>query len=163
MMKSKWVVTFILSLFVMPLASAQGVKAIKFDELEKMLKRDDDTLRIVNFWATWCAPCVKELPYFEKLNSTYKTEKIRVILVSMDYFSDLESKLKPFVTKNKIRSKVVLLNEPELESWVDQLTPEWSGAVPMTLMLNNQKKIRHFTEKPLTETELNLLVNQYKQ
>jgi len=163
MIKSKWIVAFILSLFLMPVASAQGVKAIKFDELEKMLKRDDDTLRIVNFWATWCAPCVKELPYFERLNSTYKTEKIRVILVSMDYFSDLNSKLKPFVAKNKIRSKVVLLNEPELESWVDKLTPEWSGAVPMTLILNNQKKLRHFIEKPLNETELNLLVKQYKQ
>ncbi len=163
MIKSKWIVAFILSLFVMPVASAQSVKAIKFDELEKMLKRDDDTLRIVNFWATWCAPCVKELPYFERLNSTYKTEKIRVILVSMDYFSDLNSKLKPFVAKNKIRSKVVLLNEPELESWVDKLTPEWSGAVPMTLILNNQKKLRHFIEKPLNETELNLLVKQYKQ
>jgi thiol-disulfide isomerase/thioredoxin len=141
---------------------AQEVKVIQFESLQQILSGADDTLNVVNFWATWCGPCVKELPYFEALAQKTQNEKVRVLLVSMDDFKTLDSKVKPFVKQRKIKSEVVLLNEPDLDTWVDKLVPEWSGALPMTLILNDKRKIRKYIGKPVKEAELYSIINQYK-
>lgn len=152
-----WYLTIILSCFCR-LVHAQSVKVIKFGDLHRILTTQDDTLNVINFWATWCGPCVKELPYFEGLNKTQ--QKLRVLLVSMDDIKTLETKVKPFVKQRKIKSKVVLLDEPDLNSWVDKLVPEWSGALPMTLILNAKREVRKFIGKPVKEGELQTIINQ---
>ena len=65
-----------------------------FNDLEKALVKENDTLYVINFWATWCAPCVKELPHFESYNNENSNKKIKVILVMK-----LRLKLKMFQTK----------------------------------------------------------------
>ncbi len=141
---------------------AQNVKMIRFDDLEKIIQQNDDTLRVVNFWATWCAPCVKELPHFEKITASKDAAKIKILLVSMDSPSTFQTKVIPFVQKRRLKSEVVLLNEPELESWVDKLVPQWSGALPMTLFYHHKTGLRQMEERELNETELFSLINQYK-
>jgi thiol-disulfide isomerase/thioredoxin len=140
----------------------QAVKVIKFDELAGMLNRQDDTLRVVNFWATWCAPCVKELPHFETVRQAYATKKLKVLLVSMDDKDVLNSKVRPFVRNRKIRSRVVLLDETDLNTWIDKIAPEWSGALPMTLIVNPKQKFRKFIDKSVKAGELESIINQYK-
>lgn len=153
-------------LFVIPLfcqvrlASAQSVKVIKYEDLEQLVRVRDDTLNVVNFWATWCGPCVKELPQFEKLNKDGTSKKVRVLLVSMDDVKTLNNKVKPFVKQRRLKSKVVLLNEPDLNTWVDKLVPEWSGALPMTLIVNEKNQVRKFIGKPVKEGELQSIINQ---
>ena len=141
---------------------SQSIPVIKFDQLQQLVSRSNDTLYVVNFWATWCAPCVKELPQFEALRQHYATKKLNVLLVSLDDKKILTTKVNPFVRNRKIRSRVVLLDESDLNTWVDKLAPEWSSALPMTLILNKQRNVRQFIGKPVKEGELESIVNQYK-
>ncbi|MGV3541111.1 MAG: TlpA family protein disulfide reductase [Rufibacter sp.] len=142
-------------------AQAQQVKVIKFDQLQKLRKSNSDTLYVVNFWATWCGPCIKELPYFEALSKQYKGQPVRVVLVSMDVIKDL-TKVKTFLQKRKMTSEVWLLNETDANSWIDKLEPKWSGAIPATFLFNNKRKQYHFVEKELKQDELQALVKKFK-
>lgn len=114
----------------------------EFSKLEPIFQWESDTTYVINFWATWCAPCVKELPYFEQLNASLKGEKIRIILVSLDFPRQLESKLVPFVEKHQLKSEVVVLTDGAANEWIDKVSPEWSGAIPITVVYNAKK--RHF-------------------
>lgn len=154
-----FLITFFLSVTS---ARSQSVKVIKFDQLNQLIHKPNDTLYVVNFWATWCAPCVKELPEFERARQAYASQKVSVLLVSMDDKADLAKKVNPFVRNRKIQSSVVLLDEPDLNAWVDQVAPEWSGALPMTLILNKQRNVRQYIGRPVKEGELATIINQHK-
>lgn len=142
---------------------AQQVALIKLPELQKRLSRQTDTTYVVNFWATWCAPCVKELPYFEQVNTAYAKQKVKVLLVSMDYASQLDKKVKPFVLKRGLKSEVVLLNETDPNSWMDKVDGKWSGALPFTLMINNRKQKRAAFEQEFTQPELTAALQKFLQ
>ena len=144
-------------------SQAQQVALIKLPELQKRLSRKTDTTYVVNFWATWCAPCIKELPYFEQVNATYAKQKVKVLLVSMDYASQLDKKVKPFVLKRGLKSEVVLLNETDPNTWMDKVDGKWTGALPFTLIINNGKQKRMAYEKEFTQTELTAALQQFLQ
>jgi thiol-disulfide isomerase/thioredoxin len=133
---------------------AQHVAVIKFPELQRRLARPTDTTYVVNFWATWCAPCVKELPNLEQLRAANANKKVKVLLVSMDYASQLDKKVKPFVKQRGLQSEVVLLNESDPNSFIDKVDPKWSGALPFTLIVNNKTRQRLTFEKELSQAEL---------
>lgn len=127
-------------------------KVVVFDNyaaLEKAVLSDKNTTYVVNFWATWCAPCVKELPHFEKLNSENKS--VKVVLVSLDFKNQYESKLLPFVKNRKINSEVVLLTDKDYNTWLPTVSKEWSGSIPATLIIKNGKKI--FAERIFSSYE----------
>lgn len=140
--------------------SADGisVKAFDFNTFEPYLNMQNDTTYVVNFWATWCTPCIKELPYFEKLNSAYKDQKVKVLLVSLDLPKQAESRLIPFMRKKNLASEVVLLDDPDANSWIEKVAFSWSGAIPATLIYN--KKSNKFYERTFTYEELEAEVKQ---
>ncbi|MEM1118880.1 MAG: TlpA disulfide reductase family protein [Bacteroidota bacterium] len=110
-----------------------------YEELATIFEQQNDTTYVINFWSTWCAPCVKELPYFEALNQKYAADKVKVILVSLDFPKQLETKLKPFLAKNKLQSELLVLVDPDANSWVDKVNPDWSGAIPATVVYKGEK------------------------
>jgi len=124
-----------------------------FDEMEMEILTDlsNDSTYVINFWATWCGPCIKELPYFEELNAMYNDEAFKQILVSLDDPKKLESKVIPFLTKNNIQSEVVLLADGKANNWIDKIDPSWSGAIPITLILRGSE--RKFYEREFHSTE----------
>ncbi|MBJ6109366.1 TlpA family protein disulfide reductase [Hymenobacter sp. BT523] len=142
---------------------AQQVAVIKFPDLQKRLARPTDTTYVVNFWATWCAPCVKELPHFEQLRAANTGRKVKVLLVSMDYASQLDKKVKPFVKQRGLKSEVVLLNESDPNSFIDKVDAKWSGALPFTLIVNNKTKRRLTFEKELSQAELTAALQKVQQ
>jgi thiol-disulfide isomerase/thioredoxin len=133
-------------------ATAPSVRALDFSELRSFLSTKSDTIYIVNFWATWCRPCVKELPAFEKLTSQYRSKKVKVLLVSLDFPETIDNRVIPFMVKNKIESQVVLLDDSDANSWIPKISESWSGAIPATLIYN--KKERRFYEQSFTFEEL---------
>ena len=141
---------------------AQNVVVIRFPELQKRLARPTDTTYVVNFWATWCGPCVKELPNFEQLRAANAGKKVKVLLVSLDYASQLEKKVKPFVKQRSLKSEVLLLNEPDPNDWIDKVDAKWSGALPFTLIFNNQTKQRTSFERELSAAELTAALQKFK-
>lgn len=129
-----------------------------YDDFAKNILIEDENIYVINFWATWCAPCIKELPYFEKLNAENKN--VKVILVSLDSKKDLEKKLIPFIEKRKLNSKVLLLADKDYNSWLSKVDADWSGAIPATLLLNGKKK--QFAERDFENfDELNQYVNSF--
>jgi len=135
------------------------LEVYNYNGLEKFLSKKDDKVYVVNFWATWCKPCIKELPYFEKLNDNYSDENVEVILVSLDFPHLYESKLKPFVLENKLTSKVVALDDVDMDTWIPKVSETWSGAIPATIIYKNDN--RKFYEKSFTYKELETEVEQF--
>lgn len=127
------------------------IEVYTFDQLDSVLAVSNDKVLVVNFWATWCKPCIKELPYFELAQSKYQG-KIKVILVSLDFTDKLESQLIPFVTEKGLQSQVILLDDPYENEWIPKVDSTWSGAIPATLMIDHEKRV--FYEKSFTEDEL---------
>ena len=142
-------------------ASGQKIEYIKVPDLEKMLNNQENKLFIVNLWATWCAPCVKELPAFEKVAGEYDQSKVRFIMISLDFPSQVENQLKPFLKKNNISLDVSVMMDTDYNSWIDKVDPQWQGNIPSTLFVNNVKKSRYFHSGEITEQELRTIINKY--
>lgn len=128
-------------------ARAQKVEVYKKSDLLRRMYNGSDTTYIVNFWATWCKPCVAELPEFERLNQAYGKGPVKVILVSLDFKEDLQKRLIPFLQKNSYSCEVVLLDESNGNNFIDQICPQWSGAIPATIITSKNKQKFIFFEK----------------
>ena len=133
--------------------NSKKVVSLNFEELEQQyLQKKNDSIYIINFWATWCKPCIKELPAFEKLASNYSDKKVKLLLVSLDFPDKLESQVIPFIERNNIQSEVVLLDDADANSWIPKVSPQWSGAIPATIIY--KKATRKFYEQSFTFEEL---------
>ncbi len=119
---------------------------MSYGEFEPHLLHSNDTTYVVNFWATWCKPCVEELPFFEKLitataNPNGASKPIKVLLVSMDFPKDIMKKLIPFVAQRKLERHVVALGDLDYNAWIDKVSTEWDGAIPFTLVYNKNGRM----------------------
>jgi len=141
-----------LLLFCVLSCGSDKLEVYDYDGLEPLINKNDDKVHVVNFWATWCAPCVKELPYFEAVNEKYKAEGVEVLLVSLDFPNKYDSNLKPFIKENNLKSKVVALDDTNMNRWLPMVDKDWSGAIPATIIYNNEK--RQFYEQSFTQEEL---------
>lgn len=149
----------ILFLFWLPkFIAAQKIDLVKFDELKSRVSVSNDTLYILNFWATWCKPCIQELPYFEKCNSDYQNKVVKIILVNLDFNSQVKGVAEPFIRKKNIRSSVVHITETNYDLWINKVDSTWSGAIPATSMHKNGKKV-FFKEGSMTEEELKNVID----
>ncbi|WKL48729.1 TlpA family protein disulfide reductase [Flavobacterium pectinovorum] len=155
--KAFTIIVFLLLAFSLK-SYSQQVKLINIDQLQERMKVGKDTTYVVNFWATWCAPCIKELPDFEKLGAEYKAEKLTVLLVSVDFKSKLTSAVVPFVKRKNLKNQVFLLNESNPQEYIDRIDPSWSGSIPATLFIKGDK--RKFIESELTYEQL---LTEYKK
>jgi len=139
-------------------AGAQHVSEIDRDGIVGLTQLDSDTTYVINFWATWCSPCVKEIGYFEELHRAYVLEKLQVVLVSLDFPNQMERRVIPFLQEKEITAPVRLVTDLDYNSWIDQVDPSWTGALPATLILRKDKRL--FLEKELTKSELFEYVEQ---
>ncbi|HUR30862.1 MAG TPA: TlpA disulfide reductase family protein [Saprospiraceae bacterium] len=117
-----------------------GIRILDYDQLKPLLEVDNDTTYVVNFWATWCSPCVKELPYFIQLDSMYSASPFKLVLVSLDFKKDYYKKLKPFVQEKRLEEYVVILEDNRSNYWIDDIDKSWGGSIPATLVFNGQKR-----------------------
>jgi thiol-disulfide isomerase/thioredoxin len=154
MMKQQF--TRIFFLFAFATMAYTQVPSMDFEKLEPRLYTDSDSVYVVNFWATWCVPCVKELPEFEKINEEYSGQKVKVLLVSLDNPRHLESRVLPFIDRHGLRSEIVLLDDPRSNNWIPRVDESWGGSIPATIIFT--KESRSFYEKVFTYEELESIV-----
>ena len=138
--------------------SGQTIPEIDKEGITMIMQKSNDTTYVVNFWATWCSPCVKEIGYFEELYREYESSALKVILVSLDFPNQVEKRLIHFIQEKEISAPVLLMTDLYYNGWIDQVNPSWSGAIPATLIYNRETRI--FLEKELTRDELFKHVNQ---
>jgi thiol-disulfide isomerase/thioredoxin len=142
-----------------PGIQGQKIAYIKIPDLEKILKNNENKLFVLNFWATWCAPCVAEISGFEKAAADYDPGKVRFIMVSLDFPSQIENQLIPFLKRNKITLEIDVMMDVDYNAWIDKVDPQWQGDIPATLFFNNPKKSRYFHSGGLSEPELKKYIN----
>lgn len=133
------------------------IQVVNYDQLEPYFQKNNDTIYMVNFWATWCAPCIKELPAIQSIEQKYADKKFKVLLVSLDFSKDLTSRLEPFVKSKNITSDVFLLDDPDQNRWIDKVDPNWSGEIPFTLIYG--KNFRESYSQTFTYKELDSIIN----
>ncbi len=128
------------------------VQVVKWEALEKEMLANNGKIKVINFWMSGCKSCVEELPHFEQLHRSFGNQ-VEVILVSLDKESVEETKVNPILEKNRITAKVLLLDEVDSNSWINKIDPSWSGAIPATVVID-QNNHRRLYQKNLTYPEL---------
>lgn len=135
----------------------QSNDLIRLEALQKSIQTEKERIQVVNFWATWCAPCLSELPLFEKLNEERKDIHVRLVSLDLDLDPNPD-KVRKFVVRKKIKAEVLILDERDPNTWIDKVDKSWSGALPATLVINNKNGKRAFVEKELKPGELEKLI-----
>ncbi|MBK9412383.1 MAG: TlpA family protein disulfide reductase [Bacteroidetes bacterium] len=148
-----------IALFTGNLVSGQEVIDKDFNSFYKEEITESKGIVIVNFWATWCKPCITELPYFEQINAEMKSEKFSVCLVNLDFNSKYKTSAVEFVRNKNLKSEVIHLNDTDPNKWINKIDSNWTGAIPATLIYNNGKKV-FFREGEITYDELKSEINK---
>ena len=123
---------------------AQKAKPITPEELQTMMTTPSDKIQVFNFWATWCAPCVKELPELERAHEK-ANGKASIHLISLDYVLDHEAdKVNRFIAKKGLKSPVYFLRAENPNSWISKIDSRWSGGIPATIIVYPTSEKREF-------------------
>jgi thiol-disulfide isomerase/thioredoxin len=143
---------FILSLITLSIAAqSQSIKKWKITEVEKFIENSKDSVLVINFWATFCKPCVAEIPSFIKVTDAYKDKGVKLLLVSLDLPAFYPAKIETFAKAHNFTPQIVWLNETNADYFCPKIDPKWSGSIPSTLIVNKKTGYRKFFEEEMTE------------
>ena len=151
--KMKRTALILITCFFVLSVGGQEIKKIKITDLEKMIAESKTPL-IINFWATFCKPCMEEIPHFQKLGKKYEKDGVKLLLVSLDMKDAYPTQVNAFIKKKKIRIPTAWLDETNADYFCPRIDTSWSGVIPATLFINNRNNYRKFTEEPLSEEQL---------
>jgi thiol-disulfide isomerase/thioredoxin len=132
---------------------SQKVKKVQIGDIEDIIQKSEHPV-IISFWATWCAPCLKEIPYFQETVKKYADQKIELVLVSLDFRESYPSALESFVKKKNFEASLYWLNETNADFFCPKIDPKWDGGIPATLFVNNKTNYRKFYERQLTPLQV---------
>ena len=149
----KRVFLLLVTFFVLLSCFAQEIRSVKITEVEKIIAESKTPL-IINMWATWCIPCVQELPYFQEEVNKYKKDSVQLLLVSLDFKETFPKGITKFMSKRKITAPVVWLDETNADYFCPKIDAKWSGAIPATLFINNKTGYRNFIEEQISREKL---------
>lgn len=143
----------VLFLFFATIVNAQEIKKVRIDELKNYINQSKKPL-VINFWATWCKPCVEELPYLIAKTKAYANKGVELVLVSLDFEESYPKDIKSFLKKNNYEAINFWLNETDATEFCPIIDKKWEGTIPVTLMLDNTKNYRKFYGFSLTPREV---------
>ena len=153
----KLIQNFILFLLFTGISSsqAQSMPSWKITDVEQLMNRSDSVL-VINFWATFCKPCIEEIPYLQSISNKYKDEKVRLLLVSLDLAAFYPNRIEAFAKKHNFNSPMVWLNETNADHFCPKIEESWSGAIPATLIINNKTGYKKFVEEQIKPEEFEI-------
>jgi thiol-disulfide isomerase/thioredoxin len=144
-------VFFLFFLFVAPLHAQPGSaadesyldvypKVTKLDNgnIAPLLKQYRGDIIVLNIWATWCVPCVKEFPDLLKLREEYMEQGVHLILLSVDDVEDLEPKVYPFLVQKGVEFETYIRTSGDEQKFINGIDESWSGAIPLTMIYDRK-------------------------
>jgi len=146
-------IVFIVVIFLAVGAKGQEIKSIKATDLEKIIAESKGPL-IINMWATWCKPCVEEIPYFLEEVKDHKKDSLTILFVSLDFKEAFPDEIATVAKKRKLDAPIAWLDETNADYFCPKLDPKWSGAIPATLFINNKTGYRNFVEEQISHEKL---------
>lgn len=152
---------FLLCICLAGSSTAQMVKKISIDELDTYIKSAQKPM-VINFWATFCRPCIEELPYFLEAQQQYP--QVELVMVSLDLPGYFPEKVESFLrAKNFLGPTQVWLNETNADNFCPRIDPAWDGAIPVTLWINPSKSYRKFVNRSMTGPQIKLAYQELTQ
>ncbi|HOZ78590.1 MAG TPA: TlpA disulfide reductase family protein [Ferruginibacter sp.] len=151
MIKGVFTIAFIL-LCCLP-TQAQNIPSWKITDVVKYYSQKTDSVYVINFWATWCKPCVEELPYLQSVSKKYADKKVKLLLLSLDLASFYPAKIASFAKKQNITADIAWLNETDADYFCNQVDKKWSGSIPATIIVNAATGYKQFYEQQFEEKE----------
>lgn len=123
--------------------TAQELKPVNTTtDIQKIFDDSKGKVILLNFWATWCKPCVKEFPELMKLYANYKDKGFELVFISLDDIADVETKLKPFLTKSGVDFTTYYNTFAKPEELIDYIDKNWMGAIPSTYIYDKEGKMQ---------------------
>lgn len=151
-----------LAMTIAAIGVGQEVKKMKIGDVEEYIKKSDHPL-VVSFWATWCGPCVEEIPWLQESVEKHKSEGVELVLVSLDFGTYFPKKITDFIKQKKFKATFFWLDETNADIFCPRIDPKWDGSIPVTLLVNNKTGYRKFFNRQMTdrqvEPEISQLVN----
>jgi thiol-disulfide isomerase/thioredoxin len=141
----------IFSLFVYFFIKAQSIPAWKITDVANYYNKKNDSIYIINFWATFCKPCVAEIPYLQSITKKYAGQKVKLLLVSLDLPAFYPRKIESFAKKNNFTADIVWLNESDADHFCPVIDKKWSGSMPATIFVNAATGYKKFIESGMSE------------
>jgi thiol-disulfide isomerase/thioredoxin len=154
-MKRKPVLFAAFILLLTVCATAQNIKKWKYADLEQYINQSKTPV-VINFWATFCKPCVDEIPYFQKNVKLYQDKKVKLVLASLDFPEYFPAKIEAFAKKNGFTAEIIWIDEEDPGQFCPKIDSNWSGVLPATLFINKKKNYRSFHSQQLSEKDLKI-------
>ena len=132
----------------------------KITDVQKYMNSGKDEVLVINFWATFCKPCVAEIPSFIEITNKYKDQNVKLLLVSLDLPSFYPKKVAAFAKKNNWNANIVWLEETNADYFCPKIDPKWSGSIPATLIINPKTGYRKFFEEEIEKEKFEAAVKE---
>ena len=140
-------------------AQSDSLLAVDSQQLLKIIRDSKSELTLLNFWATWCKPCLDEFPDIVTLSREYKSDDLSVIFVSADFENNLPA-VRQFINKQQLTYVTYYKSESD-NIFINALNPEWSGALPATFIYDATGRLLDFWVGKRTLEELKKVVGKY--
>jgi thiol-disulfide isomerase/thioredoxin len=138
---------------IMATVSAQDIPKLKMTEVVERFSKKNDSIYVINFWATFCKPCVAEIPGFINITNNYKKDKVKLVLVSLDLPSFYPKRIATFAAKNNFNASLAWLDETNADYFCPMIDTAWSGAIPATIIVNTKTGYKKFFEAEMKGEE----------
>lgn len=152
--KMKKSISWLLLIILGFTAQAQDIPKWKIGDVDKYIASKPGEVVIINFWATFCKPCVAEIPYFIELSNQYKDKKVSLLLISLDLPSQYPVKIRKFADKHAFKAPIAWLDETNADYFCPRIDSSWSGSIPATLILHTGTGYRKFFEEEMKKEKL---------
>jgi thiol-disulfide isomerase/thioredoxin len=140
----------------------EPVELATLDEqgVQRLAKNETDKLLLINVWATWCGPCVTELPEFVTMNRMYRRRNFQMITISLDDPQQKEAALKMLREKH-VAATNYISTVGSHDRLADLLDAQWQGPLPHTLIIAPGGKVLYRHTGPITPLEVRRAVVDY--
>jgi thiol-disulfide isomerase/thioredoxin len=163
-MGSKRLIAIGVSFLVIGSIASDTPRLVDASDVKEIVASHEGEVVLLNFWATWCPPCVREFPELVEVEKEYRGRGVAVISVSIDFPEKLEKELLPFLEEHQPDFEVYLKKDGDVTVFTRTIDPEWKGTLPATFFYDRQGRssVKRYSEmtRPEMERILNALLDE---